>query len=156
MDKYHLTQQSLDKFNQELAELKKQLVEVIKLVANAREQGDLSENSEYQSAKNDQDMINNRIAELEGIIKNHILVDDSNKHNSSVVELGSTIKLQGSNGHGKRVYKLVGTLEVDPFEGRISLDSEVGRSLVGKIAGEEVSLLETDGQQATYKIVAVE
>ena len=152
---FHITQASLDKFKQELDDLKQQLTEVIALVASAREQGDLSENSEYQSAKNEQDIINNRIAELENILRNHVLVDDSKKSQVSITDLGSTIYLKNLDNNEKQVFKLVGTYEVNPFENKISVASEVGKRLIGKVVGDEVSFPSTE-EMITYQITAIE
>ena len=155
MTKYHLTQESLDKFKQELDDLHIKLEEVIQNVATAREQGDLSENSEYQLAKSEQGMINNRINDLDDIIKNHVLIDESARQQMNTVDLGSVIHIQNVASGNKRIYKLVGTLEVNPFENKISTQSDIGRSLFGKIAGEEVVLPSEEGV-ATYKITAIE
>ena len=155
MQKFHLTQASLNQFKQELVDLKQKLTEVIQLVVTAREQGDLSENSEYQSAKNEQDMVNNRILELEHILKNYILVDESDKAQTNITDLGSVIRMRNIATSQEKTYKLVGTLEVNPFENKISVESDVGKSLMGKIVNDEVVLPESNGR-ATYQVVAIE
>ena len=154
MDKYHLTQESLDKFKKELMELQIKLEEVIENVATAREHGDLSENSEYQLAKSEQDMINNRINDLNAIVKNHVIISESDKQQMSSADLGSTVHIQSIVDGEKRIYQLVGTLEVNPFENKISGNSDIGRNLLGKIVGEEVVLPHREGA-ATFRITAI-
>ena len=154
MQKFHLTRAGLEKFKRELEELKRRRPAIAEAIASAREQGDLSENASYQSAKEEQELLENRIEEVENIVKNASLIDDSGRRSNGVVGLGSTVRLKASGGTAGLVFTIVGTMEADPAENKISDESLVGRRLIGKEVGAEVWLPGADGEQA-YKITAI-
>lgn len=117
--------------------------EVKKAIAEARSFGDLSENSEYDEARNEQAKIEVRIKELETLIQNAEISDDDD-FDEDVVGLGSTVKLLSN---GKEVtYSIVGSNEANPFEFKISDMSLIGKSLIGKRAGDEVSVTTNAGE----------
>lgn len=139
----------------ELEELKARRPQIIEAISSAREQGDLSENSEYQTAKEEQASLEHRIEEIEKILKNHTLISKKGKRsNLSAVALGSTVRLKTADGE-ERVIEIVGTIEADPFINKISDDSPVGKSLLGKLVGDEVSLPGSP-QPMVCKIIAID
>ena len=154
MQRFHLTRAGLEKFRRELEELKRKRPGMAEAIASAREQGDLSENASYQSAKEEQELMENRIKEIENIVKNASLIDNSGQRSSNVVGLGSTVHLQSSEGDVRLVFTIVGTMEADPLEEKISDESPVGSRLIGKEVGVEVLLPGSDGETA-YKITAI-
>ena len=131
------TQQGYQELVDELHYLKHEKREKIKNdIAVARSFGDLSENAEYDEARNEQAKNETRIKELEGLLENAVILDEANV-DTSVVSLGSTVKVLHV-GLGKEiVYDLVGSNESNPMEGKISDQSPVGEALIGKRAGDE-------------------
>lgn len=121
-------------------------------IKTAREFGDLSENAEYQSARQDQEKNEARIAELEHILQNVQLINASKTGNSKVV-LGSRVKLESTKGKTKE-FQVVGTVEADPLNGKISDESPIGKALLDKKQGEEVEI-KTPAETAVYKIVEI-
>lgn len=146
---YFLTQNGIDELKQELAGLTSQRSEVADKIKTAREYGDLAENAEYQSARQEQDKLEARISEVEHILANAELIKKS-KGDGKVV-LGSTVTLQ--NGATK-VFQVVGTVEADPLEGKISDESPIGKALLGKKVGAEVEI-KTPAETTLYKIVEI-
>ena len=108
-------------------------------IATARGFGDLSENAEYDAARNDQAKNEARIKELEELIENAVILDESNI-DSSVVSLGSTVKVLNKTVKAEFTYALVGSNEANPAEGKISDQSPIGAALIGKRAGDEISV----------------
>ena len=154
MQKFHLTRAGLDKFKRELKELKHRRPGIAETIASAREQGDLSENASYQSAKEEQDVLEGRIEEIENILKNVTLIDTGHRRSSTAVGLGSTVHLQDLSSKDELVFSIVGTMEADPSERKISDESIVGRRLIGKQIGAEVCLPAAGGE-STYRITAI-
>ena len=154
MQKFHLTQSGLDKFQAELSELKQRRPQIAEAIAAAREQGDLSENSGYQTAKEEQDVLESRIREIENMLKNVNLIGGSRRQAVAAVDLGSTVHLQDLDNSAELVFAIVGTMEADPSENKISDESMVGQNLLGKTIGEEVILPRPDGA-STCKIIAI-
>ena len=138
----------------ELEQLKtvkrKEVAEKIKV---ARGYGDLSENSEYDEAKNEQGMLESRIAELEKMLK-HARVLDSTEIDSSVVSVGSHVKIQDEDGDTDE-YDITGSTEADVDMGRISDESPVGAALIGKKVGETADVTLPNGSVITYKVLGV-
>jgi transcription elongation factor GreA len=146
------TQQGYQELVDELHYLKHEKREKIKNdIAVARSFGDLSENSEYDEARNEQAKNEARIKELEELVENAIILDESNI-DTSVVSLGSTVKV--SSTMGEVVYDLVGSNESNPMEGKISDQSPIGAALIGKRAGDSVSV-ETPGGSIEMKVLEV-
>ncbi|WP_440602540.1 transcription elongation factor GreA [Bacillus sp. GB_SG_008] len=151
---YPMTLEGKQKLEHELEQLKtvrrKEVVERIKI---ARSFGDLSENSEYDAAKDEQAFVEGRITQLENMIRNAVIIED-NGEDSTVVTLGKTVIFQELPDGEEEAYTIVGSAEADPFEGKISNDSPIARSLMGKQIGEEV-IVQTPGGDMRVKIVSV-
>lgn len=132
------TQEGFEKLQAELSFRSKEERERIKVaIAEARSFGDLSENAEYDEARNEQAKNEARIKELEELIQHAVVVDDS-ETDAETVGLGSTVKVEKG---GKEVeYKIVGSNEADPFANKISDMSPVGKALVGAKKGDTVSV----------------
>ena len=126
-----LTPEGKKKLEKELDDLIKQRPEITERIATARAFGDLKENEEYSSARNEQKLAENRILEIEDILKNAQVIRCGKR---TKVALGTKVKLD--MGGRKVEYSLVGTVEADPLEGKISNESPIGALLMGKKAGE--------------------
>jgi transcription elongation factor GreA len=148
---FHLTKQGVTELQNELKELVGQRAIIADRIKTAREFGDLGENMEYTAARQDQERNESRITEIEHILKN-VQVITTPKNDSKVV-LGSTIKLKSEDGKTKQ-FQVVGTVEADPLNGKISDESPIGKALIGKNEGEEVEI-KTPVETATYKIVDI-
>ncbi|KMY50891.1 transcription elongation factor GreA [Peribacillus sp. JNUCC 23] len=151
---FPMTKEGKEKLEQELEYLKavkrKEVVERIKI---ARSFGDLSENSEYDSAKEEQAFVEGKITTLENMIRNaKIIVEDST--NSDTVGLGKTVTFVELPDGDEETYSIVGSAEADPFEGKISNDSPIAKSLIGKKFGETVTV-NTPGGDISVKIISV-
>ena len=139
----------------ELAYLKQtKLEEVKKSLAQARSFGDLSENSEYDEAKNEQAKVVARITELENLI-NHAKVIDESEIRAGVVNLGSTVRVLDYELDEEVEYSLVGTNEANPLLGKISDRSPIGGAMIGAVVGDVVEV-DTPGGKLKFKILAVE
>lgn len=149
-----LTAEGRKKIEEELelykTEKRKDVAEKIKV---ARSFGDLSENSEYDEAKNEQAKIEARIADLEAMLKNAVMVEAADS-SSGVVGIGSRVKVLDVEFDEEVIYQVVGSAEADPMNGRISDESPVGKALIGHAAGEEVSA-ETPGGELKFKILEI-
>ncbi len=134
------TQQGYQELVDELQYLKIEKREKIKNdIAVARSFGDLSENSEYDEARNEQAKNEARIKELEELLENAVILDESTI-DTSVVSLGSTVKVLNVAMNAEITYDLVGSNEANPLEGKISDQSPIGAALIGKRAGDEVAV----------------
>lgn len=142
------------KLEEELEYLKtvkrKEVVERIKV---ARSFGDLSENSEYDSAKEEQAFVEGRITALDNMIRNAKIIEDDGE-NSNIVTLGKTVTFKELPDGEEESYTIVGSAEADPFEGKISNDSPIAKSLIGKQVGDEVTV-QTPGGEMLVKIVKI-
>ena len=108
-------------------------------IATARAFGDLSENAEYDEARNEQAKVEGRITELEELILGAVIVDES-KIDTSIINMGSVVKVYDKEFDETVEYSIVGSNEVDPFQNKISDMSPIGKALVGKRAGDEVTV----------------
>ncbi len=126
-----LTPEGKKELEKELDELIRQRPEITERIATARAFGDLKENEEYSSARNEQKMAENRILEIQDILKNAQVIKGGKR---AKAELGATVKLD--MGGREVVYTLVGTVEADPLAGKISNESPIGKELLGRKAGE--------------------
>jgi transcription elongation factor GreA len=147
----YLSREGLEKLHQELEALTHdRRAEVASRIHDAKENGDLSENAEYEDAKNEQAFVEGRIQLLEALIKNATLIGDerSNEH----VQIGSTVIVEGANG--RETYTIVGSTEASPRERRISNESPVGRALLGKRTGDRV-VVRVPAGDFTYQIVEI-
>ncbi len=147
---FHLTEEGVAELQAELDNLISQRSEVADRIKTAREFGDLSENAEYQTARQEQEKHEERISELEHILQNvEIIVAPKG---GSKVRLGSTVKLEGDGG--TKQFQIVGTVEADPLEGKISDESPIGQALMGRKLGEEIEI-KTPAEITKYKIATI-
>ncbi|ASS96131.1 MULTISPECIES: transcription elongation factor GreA [Bacillaceae] len=151
---YPMTKEGKLKLEQELEQLKtvkrKEVVERIKI---ARSFGDLSENSEYDSAKEEQAFVEGRITTIENMIRNAKIIE-GNDTNTDTVSLGKSVTFVELPNGDEETYSIVGSVEADPFEGKISNDSPIAKSLIGKRVGDKVSIM-TPGGEMSVKIVSI-
>lgn len=148
---FRMTREGADELQVELENLIADRSAIAERIRSARELGDLAENAEYQSARADQEKNEARISELEHILQNLEIIK-SPKGAITKVQLGSTVKLK-NNGKTKE-FQIVGTVEADPLEGKISDESPIGRSLMGRKVGEEVEI-RTPVETAVYEIAEI-
>ncbi len=140
------TQEGYDELVKELNYLKNTRREEIKEnIALARSFGDLSENAEYDEARNEQAKVEARIKDLEELIVNAVIVDES-KIDTSVVSIGSTVKVMDFDLDMEIEYTLVGSNEASPAENKISDQSPIGRALIGTRAGQSISVMTPSGE----------
>ncbi len=154
---YFVTEEGLASLEKELDYLKtvrrKEVAEKIKVALSF---GDLSENSEYDEAKNDQAIMEARIADLEVMLKNAVVIDESALNNETV-HIGSKIEVNVTAADGKKAerdFKIVGSNEADPRNGKISDESAVGKALIGAKVGQTVQV-ETPAGVSKYKIITI-
>lgn len=148
---FHLTQEGVNELRTELAELVALRSEIADRIKTAREFGDLAENMEYSAARQDQERNEARISEIEHILAN-VQVITAPKKDGKVV-LGSLVKLQGTGGKAKE-FQVVGTVEADPLNGKISDESPIGQALLGKKQGDKVEI-HTPAETTAYTIVEI-
>ena len=146
-----LTKEGVQELEQELASLVGQRGELAERIKTAREFGDLSENAEYSAARQEQERAESRIAEIENILQNVKII--SRPKGDSKVQIGSNVKLK-SKANVTKEFQVVGTVEADPLNGKISDESPIGQALLGKKEGEEVEIT-TPAETTTYKIVDI-
>ncbi|WRP05362.1 transcription elongation factor GreA [Rossellomorea aquimaris] len=151
---FPMTAEGKEKLEKELENLKtvkrKEVVERIKI---ARSFGDLSENSEYDAAKDEQAFVEGRISTLENMIRNAKIIQEDDM-NSDTVQLGKKVTFVELPDGDKETYTIVGSAEADPFEGKISNDSPIAKSLLGHKVGAKVSV-QTPGGEMNVEIVEV-
>lgn len=149
-----MTREGKQKLENELEHFKsvkrKEVVERIKI---ARSFGDLSENSEYDSAKEEQAFVEGRITTLENMIRNAKIIEED-EMNSDSVGLGKSVTFIELPNGDEETYTIVGSAEADPFEGKISNDSPIAKSLIGKKVGNEVTV-QTPGGDMNVRIVSI-
>ena len=147
--RYQITADGRKELEDELAELKSRRGEIADKIAEARGYGDLSENAEYDAAREEQGIVETRIAEIEDILMN---AEDLQLAGSDVVALGSTVTLKSDT---KEVtYTIVGPVEADPLEGKISNESPIGVELMGKKVGDSATISTPKGE-TTYEVVKI-
>ena len=127
--------------------------EIKEAIATARSFGDLSENSEYDAARNEQAQNEARILELQALIDNALIIDET-KIDSSVISIGSTVRVYDNDFEEEVEYNIVGSNEVDPLAGKISDQSPIGHALMGKSAGAEITV-ETPAGLISMKVLEV-
>ncbi|MBM7716494.1 transcription elongation factor GreA [Siminovitchia sp. FSL H7-0308] len=151
---FPMTKDGKEKLEKELEYLKsvrrKEVVERIKV---ARSFGDLSENSEYDSAKEEQAFVEGRITTLENMIRNAKIIEDD-ELNSDQVTLGKTVTFIELPDGDEETYTIVGSAEADPFEGKISNDSPIAKSLIGQKVNDEVTV-QTPGGEMRVRIISI-
>ena len=152
--KFPMTAAGKKKMEEELEHLKivkrKEVVERIKI---ARSYGDLSENSEYDSAKEDQAFLEGRISSLEGMIRNAMIITED-ELNTDEVRLGKTVTFKELPDGEEETYTIVGSAEANPMEGLISNDSPIAKGLIGRSKGDEVKI-NTPGGDMSVTILEI-
>jgi transcription elongation factor GreA len=147
---YRLTQAGVDELKSELSGLVAQRPNIASRIKQARELGDLSENAEYQTAREEQDRLETRISELEHILQNSEII--KKPKNDGQVRLGSNVSLKNA---GKPLqFQVVGTMEADPTRGKISDESPIGKALMGKRVGDKAEI-KTPAGSHIYSIVEI-
>ncbi len=155
-DQTLVTKEGLKKLKDELEHLKTvRRAEVAQRLREAISYGDLSENSEYEEAKNEQAFVEGRILELEGKIKNAKIISDKKESRNKEVEIGCTVMLQNiTDGDEAERYTIVGSTEADPLDHKISNESPIGKAVLGRLKGDKVEIQSPSGV-IEYEIVAV-
>lgn len=146
---YQITDAGRKELEAELSELKSRRGDIAAKIAEARDYGDLSENAEYDSAREEQGLVETRIAEIEDILMN---AEEIKAHKSNKIQLGSTVEIE--NGAAKYSYTLVGPVEADPVSGKISNESPIGIALIGKAVGDTATITTPKGD-TTYTVVSI-
>ena len=147
-----MTKDGLNALKSELEELvNEKRPKLVERLSNARQQGDLTENSDYANAKEELEFLDGRISELEEVLKNASVVSGNSRSQGVALGTKVTLKVNGD----KHVYEIVGEWEADPAHKKISHESPLGQALVGKKVGEKVEV-EAPAGKLTYKILAIE
>ncbi len=145
-----MTDEGIAELKRELEELKQKRQEITDKIKQAREYGDLSENAEYHAAREEQGIVEGRIAEIESILNN---VDVVKKNLSGTVGIGSQVTLDTDDNSMK--ITIVGSYEADPLENKISDESPMGRSLLGKKVGDKIKIKTPSGEKVyTVKVIS--
>lgn len=148
----YLTPEGLEKLKKELAELKTtKRQEIAERLEQAKALGDLSENAEYEEAKEEQSMVETHIAELEDVLRSVVVIQKSTQ--TDHVTIGSTIRISSENG--EETYTIVGSEEADPLNGKISNESPLGSAFLEKKVGETVEV-RTPGGSTAYTIEEIQ
>ena len=139
--KYQITDSGRKELEKELAELKSRRGEIAEKIAEARSFGDLSENAEYDAAREEQGLLETPVIEIEDILQHASIIKSAD---ATVVGLGSAVELKNSDR--TVTYTVVGPVEADPMEGKISDESPIGQALMGKKVGDEVTISTPKGE----------
>ena len=135
----YLTQEGLEEIKKELEYLKtEKRPEVIEALKEARALGDLSENAEYDAARNEQGQVESRITELEKMIEKAVVIKEEN---TGKVSIGTKVKIEYIDDKEEEIYSIVGTNEADPFENKISNESPLAQAIMGLKKGEKATVL---------------
>jgi len=153
---YKLSPERFEALKEELNYLKTvREREVADQIKEARSFGDLSENSEYDEAKNEQGKLYSRIAEVENILQNCVVIEDVHEDDGKTVRLGSRIRVKDVEFGDEDEYEVVGSQEADPMNGRISEDSPFGKALLGHAVGDRVEV-EAPAGVCVYQILDIQ
>jgi len=147
-----LTQEGVTELETELAGLIAQRGPVADSIKTAREFGDLAENAEYQTARQEQERLEARITEIEHILQNVEVI--KKPKGDSKVQIGSSIKLKSQQSGKTKEFQVVGTVEADPLNGKISDESPIGQALLDKKVGDDVEIV-TPAETSAYKITHI-
>ena len=140
MKKFLLTKEGKEKLEAEYQHYVEVLrPNVIRELSEARAQGDLSENADYDAAKKRQSEIEGRIAELEAMLQNYEIINSDNK-NKNLIKLGSKVRILDLSENEEAEYTIVGTVEADPFNGKISYESLLATSIIGAKVGDRITV----------------
>lgn len=148
---FRLTKEGVSELEEELKGLISQRGPIAERIKTAREFGDLNENAEYSAARQEQERVEGRIAEIEHILQNVEIIKKPKRDHH--VQLGSSVSLRAATGKTQK-FQVVGTVEADPLNGKISDESPIGQVLLGKKEGEAVEI-KTPTETVTYKIVDI-
>lgn len=148
---FRLTKEGVEELKSELEKLIAKRGDVAEAIKVARDQGDLSENAEYQSARSEQERLEGRISEIERILMNSDII--KKPKGDSKVQIGSSVVLKSADGN-KLEFQVVGTVEADPLNGKISDESPIGRALLGKKVGDTVEV--NKNSDVEYKIAKID
>ncbi|EKU49945.1 transcription elongation factor GreA [Staphylococcus massiliensis] len=152
---YPMTKEGFHKLEQELEELKTvKRPEVVEKIKIARSFGDLSENSEYDAAKDEQGFIEQDIQRVETMLRNALIIEDTG--DNGVVQIGKTVTFVELPGNEEESYQIVGSAEADAFNGKISNESPIAQSLIGKKLNDEVRVPLPNGDEMTVQIKKIE
>lgn len=147
-----LTSEGFLELEEELNNLKNvRRPKVIEAIKDARAQGDLSENADYDAARNEQAEVEGRIKQIEFMLANAEIIEKSSNH---TVDLGSTVTISYVDDEEEEVYSIVGRMEADPFENKISNESPIGKAIIGKKEGDTINVESPTGSYQ-IKIVKV-
>ena len=156
MSKFPITVVGAEKMRAELQNLKSvERPAVIQAIAEARAQGDLSENAEYDAAKEKQGFIEGRIADLEGKLANAQIIDPTTLDADGRIVFGATVELEDLESSDTVTYQIVGDDEADIKHGKISVSSPIARALIGKYAGDSVDV-QAPGGVRQYEVLDVQ
>ncbi len=151
-DQHYLTKDKVQEFHKELEELRTvRRKEVAEKLEYAKKLGDLSENAEYQEAREDQAEVEDRINHLEALLKTAVVIDE---RHSDTVAIGSSVQVEKNKGEIQK-YKIVGSEEANMHEGKVSNLSPLGKALIGKKPGDSFTVTTPKGT-VSYKLVAIE
>ncbi|MCL2855872.1 MAG: transcription elongation factor GreA [Defluviitaleaceae bacterium] len=151
--KFALTNEGIEKLEEELKDLKgPRRKEIAQKLKEARAQGDLSENAEYDAAKDEQSKMEARIAQIEHILRNAEVISEAN---GDCIALGSKVKLFDIEFDEEVEYHIVGPAEANPREGRISDESPLGKGLIGQKAGANVDITGPTGDVMKFKVLNI-
>ena len=147
----YLSKEGLEQIRAELDDLVNvRRAEIAARIHEAKEHGDITENAEYEDAKNEQAFVEGRIQALSALVKNAVVIEEN--HSTTHVQIGSTVTIQSRDG--KESFQIVGSAEAKPTEGKISNESPVGRALLGHKKGEEITVTVPAGD-TKYKILSI-
>ena len=153
---YKLSAQRLDELQEEINYLKTvREKEVAEQIREARSFGDLSENSEYDEAKNEQGRLYSRIAEIEEVLSNYVVINEDADDKEGAVRLGSRVRVVDVDVDEEEEYQVVGSQEADPMNGRISEESPFGKALLGKKEGDDI-LVDAPAGPIHYRLVEIQ
>ena len=156
MPRYPMTKEGESSLRKELQKLKSEdRNNVVKAIAEAREHGDLKENAEYHAAKEQQGLIESRIRDIESKLANSQVIDVTDIEPTGVVIFGTTVEIQDMKDSNLTSYKIVGEDEADAKLSKISVNSPLARSLIGKSEGDLINL-ETPGGKKEYEILSIQ
>ena len=154
VDKVPMTQNGYDKLNEELKTLKfKERPEIVAAIEEARSHGDLSENAEYQTAREKQSFIEGRIQELEAVVSRAQVIDPT-EMDGDIVRFGATVLVADTDTDAEKEYQIVGDYEADIEKNLISVSSPIAKALIGKEVGDTVEFMAPGGKKS-FEILVV-
>jgi transcription elongation factor GreA len=151
----YLTEEGLHKIKEELEYLTTtRRREVAQMIAEAKAEGDLSENAGYDEAKTQQGFLEGRVRDLENILKHAVIINES-EGARNLISIGRTVIVREVGTDFEETYTIVGSLEADPVNGRVSNESPMGKALLGKKKGQKV-IVQSPGGEITFEILKIE